>query len=465
MMDPDCKRMSNFPNIPEYKLHVLESEKQKLKYQPKKYASAAIGSEIECDKDILDSYSYAGWQDIHHDLLIICAAVEFADRRWLRSKKRWARRFHITAPVRELEAWLDEKTQQNLCDALRHLTGDNWRFSFVSYRSTDQSEQRQMPLFPNQHKKFAIAYSDGLDSRCVAGLYNENDAAVRVRVSARKQHHQKEEHPFNRLPFNVKVKQGREGSVRSRGFKFAAITAIAAHISKVKQIIVPESGQGALGPILLPLSHVYPDYRNHPTFFRRMERFIQTLLGIDLAYIQPRLWHTKGQTIAAFLSKPGVSIEQVVNTRSCWQTRFNVRVGGKMRQCGICAACLLRRMSLHAAGIEEPLETYVVANLKAKNYVDALPKKDGFKATETLYDYGYMGARHLQQLADLSNEPDTTLKPYVFEIAEALDTPINETQKKLRGMLIQHAEEWSSFAASHGKESFLNLWTKGGRHG
>src|SRR5690606_20328081 len=119
-----------------------------------------------------------------------------------------------------------------------------------------------------------------------------------------------------------------EDSARSRGFKFAAITAIAAHLSKISRIIVPESGQGALGPVLLPLRNIYPDYRNHPTFFRRMERFIQALLGISVTYEQPRLWYTKGQTIAAFLAKPDVTTGQILDTRSCWQQRSNVRVGG-----------------------------------------------------------------------------------------------------------------------------------------
>lgn len=458
--------ISDFQKVSERHLHILETGKQAPRRGRQECVFATIGSQIKCDKDIFDSYSYEGWKDIHHDLLIVCAAVEYADRRWARSARRWSRPIHATIPVLELATWLDANVQQHLRDTLRHLTGDDWRFTFVQNEAPASDKDRQPPLFPNQRKEFAIAYSEGLDSWCVSGLYNENDVAVRVHVSKYRARRRKDEQPFDRLPFNVTVKPSQEDSARSRGFKFAAITAIAAHLSKVSRIIVPESGQGALGPVLLPLRNVYPDYRNHPTFFRRMEKFVKALLGVDLTYEQPRLWHTKGQTIAAFLAKPGVSVDQVINTRSCWQQRFNVRVGGgKPRQCGICAACQLRRMSLHAAGVEEPLAAYSVADLQASRFESALPKQNSFQPTSTLYEYGFMGTRHLQQLTDFAAEPDAKHKPYVFELAEALGTSMADVQSNLREMLNRHSEEWAAFVAAQGDESFLTLWTKGGRHG
>lgn len=457
--------MTDFSKIAERNLTILEAGQSAPRRGPEGRVFATMGSEIKCDKEIFDSYCHEGWSDIHHDLLIVCAAVEFADRRWARGNAHWARHFHLTVPLIELATWQDLAVQQSLSDTLRHLTGDEWRFSFVRHEGAATSKPRQGPLFPNQQKAFAIAYSEGLDSLSVSGLYNEKDTAVSVRVSRFKQRLRKDEPPFDRLPFNVKVKPNAENSARSRGFKFAAVTAIAAQLSNVSRIIVPESGQGALGPVLLPLLNMYPDYRNHPTFFRKMEHFIAVLLGFNLTYEQPRLWHTKGQTIAAFLAKPGIKRQQVIDTRSCWQQRANVRVGGKVRQCGVCAACLLRRMSLHAAGVDEPSENYAIADLQAARFCDALPKQNSFKATNTLYDYGYMGARHLQQLGDLARVPDNSLKPHAFQIAEALGSSVDDVTTKLRGMLVRHSEEWAVFKQHQGDNSFLQLWTKGGRHG
>lgn len=428
-------------------------------------AHATIGADIRCDQSMFDSYSYEGWHAVHYDLLIVCAAVEFADRRWARSRVQWARHIHVTIPVHEIATWQDGDVQHNLRNTLRHLTGDEWDFTFTRSDGDAMTKSRPRHLFPLQHKELVIAYSDGLDSLCVSGLYNDNDEAVRVRVSKHKRTNRPDDQPFDRLPFNVHVRPSKEDSVRSRGFKFAAVTAIAAHISGVSRVVVPESGQGALGPVLLPLRGVYPDYRSHPTFFRRMEKFVRALLGVGISYEQPRLWFTKGQTVAAFLKKHDMDARRVINTRSCWQFRANVRVRGSLRQCGICAACLLRRMSLHAAGVEEPAGTYSVTNLAAEHFANALPADPNFGPTATLKDYGHMGARHLQQLARLAAEPDAALGPHVYELAEAVGASKSDVQTHLRDMLLCHADEWTAFATVHGRQSFLHRWTTGGRHG
>lgn len=456
--------MVNLPKVSERRLRILEAGKEAPRRSLKGETLATIGSEIRCDKDIFDSFSYEGWTNIHHDLLIVCAAVEYADRRWGRSALHWSRSIHVTVPVIELAAWLDTKVQQNLRETLRHLTGDEWQFAFVKNEGDANDRPRQRPLFPKQHKEFAIAYSEGLDSLCVSGLHNEKDVAVCVRVAKHKQRRRKDERPFDRLPFDVIVKPSTEDSARSRGFKFAAITAIAAHLSKVGRIIVPESGQGALGPVLLPLRNIYPDYRNHPTFFRLMEKFIQALLQTSVVYEQPRLWYTKGQTISAFLEKPSANAEQVINTRSCWQQRANVRMGGKLRQCGVCAACQLRRMSLYAACVEEPEDTYTIADLRAERFSEAIPKQNSARVTTTLYEYGFMGARHLQQLGDFATESDEKLKPYALELAEALGASMDDVHAQLREMLRSHSEEWNVFTKAQGEQTYLKLWTKGGRH-
>jgi hypothetical protein len=71
----------------------------------------------------------------------------------------------------------------------------------------------------------------------------------------------------------------REVSGRSRGFKFALISGIAAYLANADEIVIPESGQGALGPVLSDVGHAYPDYRNYPLFTRRMEQFFNVLFG------------------------------------------------------------------------------------------------------------------------------------------------------------------------------------------
>lgn len=446
-------------------LRVVEAGRKPRRAHPGSAVIAEIGKEIAFVPDALDTYDYNGWKPIHHDLLVVSAAVEYADRRTARRISRWARDFNITVPVVEVATWRQPDVQASLRATLRHLTGDDWQFSFVPWQGQSVIGARQRSLPFGTERSFVVGYSDGLDSRCASKVSGNGSDAVCVRVTKHRHALKAGDEPFDQIPFRVHVPSSRESSVRSRGFKFAAVTAIAAHLTGLTRIVVPESGQGALGPVLLPLHNVYADYRNHPTYFRKMERFIKAVLGHEVRYDQPRLWNTKGETISAFRLTTNKAVEELFETRSCWQQRWNAKMGGKLRQCGICAACLLRRMSMHAAGIEEPQHTYVIADLTVPDFTDALPGREKVRLSRTMAEYGSVGARHLQQLADMSDLANTDLKVHAFEIARATGEAQDDVLKKLRNLLMTHAKEWRAFVAAQGEQSFLRSWTKGGRHG
>lgn len=446
------------------RLRVVEQGIKRPKARPDT-AVAEIGKEIVFDPDALDSYNYDGWKPIHHDLLLVSAAAEFADRRTARRISRWSRDFYVTVPVVEFATWRQPRVQGSLEAALRHLTGDNWHFRFVQWQGRSISRAQQRPLPFGTERSFVIAYSDGLDSRCVSKITGNGYDAVCVRLTKHLNSLKPGDEPFDQIPFRVHVPSARESSARSRGFKFAAVTAIVAHLTGLNRIVVPESGQGALGPALLPLHNAYADYRNHPTYFRKMEHFIKTLLEHDVRYEQPRLWNTKGETVAAFRRATSKPLDELFETRSCWQQRWNAKMDGKLRHCGLCAACLLRRMSMHAAGIEEPAHTYVIANLSAPAFRDALPERAKVRVSRTMAEYGSVGIRHLQQLAEMADLPDAALQVHAFEIARATGEALEDVLKNLRNMLLTHAKEWRAFIAAQGNQSFLRSWTEGGRHG
>lgn len=446
-------------------LCIVEAGRRQHRRHPKSAAVAEIGQEITFIPDALDTYDYEGWKPIHHDLLVVSAAIEYADRRVARRINRWARDFDITIPVVEVATWQHIGVQASFRAALRHLTGDEWQFTFVPWRGQSDLGARQRSLPFGTERRFVIAYSDGLDSRCVPKVAGNGSDAVCVRVTKHRHASKAGDEPFDQIPFRVDVPSSRESSMRSRGFKFAAVTAIAAHLTGLNRIVVPESGQGALGPVLLPLHNVYADYRNHPTYFRKMERFIKALLGHEVRYEQPRLWNTKGETISAFRLATQKAADQLFETRSCWQQRWNAKMDGKLRQCGLCAACLLRRMSMHAAGIDEPKHTYVIADLSVPSFRDALPGRSKVRLSRSMAKYGSVGARHFQQLADMADRPDPEMKVHAFEIARATGEPLRDVLQKLRNMLLTHAKEWRAFMAAQGEQSFLRGWTQEGRGG
>jgi hypothetical protein len=444
-------------------LRIIEERGTQERKRSKGAVIARVGEQIRFDLSILDTFDVKGWQPLHYDLLLVAAAVEFADRRWKRPSG-WSRRLDITMPVIELDVWQREDVQKSLEAVLRHLTCDTWRFTFVQSKDSSPIGSRQAVLPFKKTKTFAIAYSDGLDSRATSALSGDKEKALRIRIAGNRNRRRKAEDYFTQIPFKVNGHGGHESSFRTRGFKFSAVTAVVAHLSEISQIVVPESGQGALGPVLLPLHNIYADYRNHPTFFRKMERFINALLSCKVRYEQPRLWHTKGRTLRAFLELPGTSEENLTDTRSCWQTRRVVNMGSR-KQCGLCAACLLRQLSMHAAGINEAPDTYVVAKLGVATASEALSVIPQQADRKLMIEYGSVGARHLQQLADMAKLPDQELKRYAVEIAEANGADQKVTLQNLRALLMAHASEWESFLAFQGKKSFLNQWLEGGRHG
>ena len=243
-------------------------------------------------------------------------------------------------------------------------------------------------------------------------------------------------------------------SCRSRGFKFAMVSGVAAYLSKAQQIIVPESGQGALGPVLVPVMHGQPDYRNHPIFTREMEKFLEALLGYRVRYAFPRLWFTKGQTLRDFVDATGG--EGWEKTRSCWQKNRHMSVNGKLRQCGFCAACLLRRLSVHAAGLTESAGTYMFEDLTAGTLDEGIAhgfKKLGPKQRR----YADAGVLHLDHLAAFQHAPlhAPALRRNVSQLSEVLEMPAADVEVSMRRFLMQHQKEWNAFRESLSDASFI----------
>jgi len=444
-------------------LFVIEKGQKPGRALPKGAVTAEVGRHIRFNAAVLDTFDVKGFQPLHYDMLVLCAAIEFADRRWKRPLG-WRRILEVTVPVIDLRSWQKPEVLKSLHGVLNHLTGDTWQFSFVGAKDRSPIGSRQMPLDFGKTKTFAVAYSDGLDSRAVSALSGDQDEALCIRIAGKRQRRKTGDSYFTQIPFKVQGYRGYESSFRSRGFQFAAVAAIAAQLSSVTRIMVPESGQGALGPVLLPLHNIYPDYRNYPTFFRKMERFITALLGYRGKFEQPRLWSTKGQTLRAFLDIPGKTERHLTSTHSCWQSRRVVNVRGR-KQCGLCAACLLRRVSLHAAGVNEARDAYVVSDLAATDASGTLSVIPLKADRDIMVEYGSVGARHLQHLAELAGLPDDALRAYASQIGAAIGESTEKTLTKLRTMLGTHAVEWRAFLSAQGEQSFLKSWMDGGRYG
>lgn len=418
-----------------------------------------LGHDVTFSAEALRTYAFKRWEPAIFDLMLLAAAVEYADKAVRRSSLGWRRRLSVRIPVHDVARWNSPAVSQSLHSALGFLTGDNWSLAFVPRRRT--AARPATDFLPLQISTEAvIPYSDGMDSRAVAGLLGSKlgDRLVRVRVgSTAWDKPTNPPAPFALVPYHVPGNMpNRESSARSRGLKFALISGIAAYLTDAKKIIVPESGQGAIGPALVTVGHNYPDYRNHPLFTSRIERFISTFLERDLRYEFPRLWHTKGETLREFVTS--CSSDAWRTTRSCWRGNQWSSVNGSRRQCGVCAACLLRRLAVHSAGLTEPEDTYICVDLTAPT-LEAAVHPSFTKLNRTYREYAVAGFRHMHDIAAMSHdEASPDVARHAALVAPALSLTPADALTRLSRLLHNHAQEWKRFMDTLGPKSFATKW-------
>ncbi|MER8374448.1 7-cyano-7-deazaguanine synthase [Mesorhizobium sp. M1406] len=448
---------------PALKVHVIEAGgKAQEGWQP-----VEIGKSIIFNMKDLDDYRTKNWDSRIFDTLVLIAAVEYCDKACKRSAWGWMRKFQLAMPVNDLDRWQDPKVVAALMSALKFLTGDAWNISFYQRQlAPEEDVGRQSRLEFGDTTRIVTPFSDGLDSRAVSALLSaggRSDRLIRIRVGSKKGDRPRrgsQRLPFLNIPFKIKAGPDgfKESSARSRGFKFAFMSATAAYLIGTHDIVMPESGQGALGPSLVQTSHGYEDYRNHPRFLTKMERLFAALFEYQVVYRLPRLWKTKGETLREFAALP-IEPKEWIETRSCWQQNRNSSVDHKWRHCGICAACMLRRLSFHAAGVDEPKENYIWEELSVPAFAQGAAK--GFdKITGAMEQYAVAGSLHLDHLADLSSSSAhrKRMSRHAWQLSEELDMSHADAEGELFGLLERHRIEWMAFTKDLGPRSFVARW-------
>src|SRR3546814_16503353 len=69
-----------------------------------------IDEHIRFDTAALETYCFASWEPVIYDLMLVAAAVEFADRKKNRSNEHWSRELKLRIPVHEPDNWRSDKT-------------------------------------------------------------------------------------------------------------------------------------------------------------------------------------------------------------------------------------------------------------------------------------------------------------------------------------------------------------------
>ncbi len=436
--------------------------------KPRSGATACIiGQHIKFDDDAMQCFVPDQWDPLIYDAMMLVAGVEICDHSKMRSKVDWARNLYLRLPVHELERWQNPKVNASLVRALKFLTGDNWS---IEFRKTEnpQSGPPQHSMDFQHSADMVIPYSDGLDSRAIAGIFKHKhgDALIkRVRIGSKRIKKPKPGEAvqlFENVPFKVKkvISGNGESSGRSRGFKFGVLAGLAAYLIGAPKVIVPESGQGALGPVLVNVGQSHYDRRTHPQYTALMSDFLEALFGKRIAFEHPVIFGTKGQTLAKYKA---LYPDELIwdKTRSCWMDQRHASFNGEHRQCGICAACMLRRTSLHAAGYHERADKYLWEDLGAADFANgASPAFE--RRNNSQFEYAVAGTLHMDHLAALKDDPglDMIVLRHAIPVARAMGLSVDDTKAKISGMIETHANEWAAFLDDLPKESFVRNWAE-----
>ena len=418
--------------------------------------SCKEGEDFRFSTDALRYYSLSTWEPVIFDAMLLTAVAEYADAVVPRPPHQWKRHLYVSVPVHEPERWNARGVLDSLRLALGLLTGDAWEFQFRP-RQEEQVELQRSYLSLSSSTAACMPYSAGLDSLAVAGIercgLDEQEQLVLVRVQKGGRFGFSGKVPFVKVPYSIsyRKRRRRESSGRSRGFKFFLISGLAAYLTNAPRVVCPESGQGILGPALLSVGQPYPDYRNHPLFARRMEIFLKALLGLEVQYSFPRLWFTKGETISQFVDLTGG--DGLEDTKSCWRDSRSSSLDGSWRHCGLCAACMLRRLSLHAADRNEPTGTYRYP-VDRELSLEPVNGRVFAQLTSAFRADAVAGTLHMRYMTELAGDMER-IRGHAAVLSPVLGLETDDVERRIRRLFEQHREEWAAYLQSVERNSLV----------
>ncbi len=305
------------------------------------------------------------------DILDIAIGALMSDIAVLRgSNEAWTRDIELLMPVREPAFW--DENKDRLAGILHALTRDNFRLTFCAYEPAAEEELLRPSGEAAADVDCVSALSGGLDSLAGAVMllragrkplfvtHQSGNPQIRSAQSAIRE--TLEElwpgvasfagvllQPRKGGRFAFPDSREREISRRSRSLLFMALLAAAAHGTEVEEAYFCDNG---VLTVALPLSAgrigSLSTRSTHPLVLSDFNALLEAA-GVKVTVVNPFVYQTKAELIREIL-RPVLRPDQMQASVSCWMT------GRRQRPCGGCIPCLLRRVSMLAAGA--PDEAY-----------------------------------------------------------------------------------------------------------
>ena len=428
-----------------------------------------ITNRFQIEEHVIEGAFQAKLPTALSDLVDVALAVYIADRLCRRRTREidryrygWSRHLRLQIPVVDPVLWGDSQLHNCLVDVLGFLTEDRWEFEFLPRATNGVDHSYQRSLFPVDLAPpvRAALFSGGLDSLAGLGCELADHAVGSFVLFAGRTNFRIEKIQLDLaaelgqrlgrqilpcvVPYGFRGRPAKAGNQdentqRSRGFIFGILGAVTALMAGTNRLAIYENGIGAINlPYTRAQLGTHMTRAAHPLAMARLSEFITLATGQSFAFELPFLGMTKGE-MCARLSELGVQ-DLVAETVSC--DGFPQRVQSRP-QCGLCTSCLLRRQSLHAAGL-----AHLDNSDRYRN--DIYESLDGIDARR-LYPFRAM----LHQVAELQRAlraPDpwralVSSYPELLEIAlvnewSLLSVPIEE---QLVRLYRTYCEEWERF--------------------
>lgn len=412
-----------------------------------------IGVDIRINPEEIARFCGGDTPPVADDLAVICAAIVYADRKTSRRRSEgWGRRLHLHIPLVRYDAFASENVRSKLEDLLRFLTGDQWTLDF---RRRSRTPDFQQPLPLGNHYDVSIPFSGGLDSFAAYRLACSDYGVDRVLkvTTAKKTPADVIGAPPLYVPFDTADKK-REGSYRSRVFPYFVFAGLAASAAGCKRVLIPENGQGSLGPALTPFRDEWPFRSCHPAFAAKLAQWLSTLLGRAIVLDQPYAYRTKANVLEE-LRRKGLS-EGWERTRSC---SADPRQGYGPVGCGFCGGCVLRRVSVSCAGLVSEHDRYAFDDL-SQSTAEIVFSGGRRPFTKVEREIGGYAIRSMSEFAQLE-VTDIGRRRIDIEAAtikDACDLDVLDDIKTLRR---EHMGEWSAVLSSLPSESWFKQVAEG----
>jgi hypothetical protein len=418
---------------------------------------------VQVDAEALEDYCFQLLSDHEYELAILAGVIAFADRSVRRlHSEGWARRIEIVMPVRRPDEW--QASSAVLHELLQFLTGDHWQVTFTSRHGVWGNTRQD--IFPLGNGTFVVVpYSNGLDSFAQSQVLKlESSGVTPIRITAwnrglagqRDWRTDPDGTKYRRvsIPIRISTDNHPEPSYRTRSFLFNVFAGIAAHLAHAECVIIPENGQGSLGPSIVPFGAESPQRGSHPGFTRRMGEFLGLVLGAPVHFQHPQLWRTKGEVLR--ILKREKLLGDWPATTSCPRDRRDVSLIGKTVHCGVCAGCLLRRTAAYVNGLVEPENTYLWRDLEGATLADAIHPGSDRETRANDIDIANHGVLVMTELANWADSPgdDPLVSQCAFEISGA--ESMTAALANLKRLLWAHKEEWHHFRNHFGPNSWIN---------